>query len=163
MSLWEFAVDRYERPGAKEAFLALQDEYGMDIPVLLFLLWVHENFKADKDELGRFCTAAIDEVKDWREGVIKPLREARRAAKENTTVGSTDYYETTKQVELEAEKRQLMHLERLAEENLTLLPLGQVISMQGLTMLIWKYFKSIGYDPAHKKAKEIQKTLDVVL
>lgn len=139
--LWDFAVERYELDGVKEACLSLQDEYGVDIPVLLFLLWVHENFKGD---LGRFCTAAIEETRDWQQSVIQPLRAARRAAKENSTVGSADYYETTKKVELEAERRQLLHLERLANESLVRLDDGETNSKEICDVLLSEYFEGLG-------------------
>ncbi len=37
--LWTFACAFYGRPGVAAACLALQDEGGADVPLLLYLIW----------------------------------------------------------------------------------------------------------------------------
>lgn len=162
-SLWGFAVERYERDGVKDACLHLQDTYGVDIPVLLFLLWIHESFTGEKGELGRFCKAAIDEVKDWQQGVVQPLRAARRAVKGDAKVGSTEYYETAKRVELEAEKRQLLHLQIMADGHLNRLALGESNSDAVRDELIWSYFEGLGVEKGSEQGFEANRLLDDIL
>ena len=39
-ALWDFAVRLYAEPGVGEACLALQDRFGVDVPLLLWAAWL---------------------------------------------------------------------------------------------------------------------------
>jgi uncharacterized protein (TIGR02444 family) len=75
---WEFSLQLYARPGVADASLALQDRFDADVNMMLFALWAGENRRAltvgDISEL-------IVLVAPWRDGVIRPLRAARRFLK----------------------------------------------------------------------------------
>jgi uncharacterized protein (TIGR02444 family) len=105
--LWRFSLAFYRQPGVSEACIALQDDCGVDVNLLLFLFWLAAE--------GRQVTPAevnqIDETaRGWRELTIIPLRRIRRALKGAATMVSPDrknaLRERIKAVELEAERLQ---------------------------------------------------------
>lgn len=77
-SFWAFSLETYAKPGLAEACLELQDQCDADVNLLLFLLWLgYEGRCLSVQEIG----AIIDLVKPWQEGVVRPLRLARRSLK----------------------------------------------------------------------------------
>lgn len=77
--LWGVAVALYARPEVEAACLALQDEAGVDITLLLFAAWagVRRGVALTPERLQ-----ALDEsLAPWREEVTMPLRRLRRAMK----------------------------------------------------------------------------------
>ena len=104
---WRFSLHFYARPGVADACLALQDQRGADVNLLLFLLWrslSRRSFSAD-------AVRALDEkIRDWRETVVIPLRALRRSLKQGATlVGpavAEPFRARVKALELEAERVQ---------------------------------------------------------
>ena len=74
MGLWNWAVDTYGRSGVTEAALALQDDHGQNVPLLL---WAAFARTTDPEALG----AAAALARTWETTAIRPLRGARRALK----------------------------------------------------------------------------------
>ncbi|MEE8173357.1 MAG: TIGR02444 family protein, partial [Alphaproteobacteria bacterium] len=76
--LWDFSLDVYARPGVEPACLALQDDHGADINVLLAAVWAGTRgvrlTAADLDRL-------LDTAADWHTMVVRPLRAVRRDLK----------------------------------------------------------------------------------
>jgi uncharacterized protein (TIGR02444 family) len=110
--LWEFALRLYGAPGVGEACLLLQDQSGVDVPVLLFSAWLAKNSVA----LSPTEIARIDGlVAGWRNEVIKPLRAVRRRLKSGPHPAPTKETETlrnsVKAVELSSERIELVVLE----------------------------------------------------
>ncbi len=110
--LWDFALRLYGAPGVGDACLVLQDESGVDVPVLLFSAWLARNFVA----LSPSDIARIDGlVQDWRNEVVIPLRAIRRRLKNGPHPAPTGETETlrngVKGVELNSEKIELAILE----------------------------------------------------
>jgi uncharacterized protein (TIGR02444 family) len=102
---WRFSLRFYSRPSVAAACLALQDEAGADINLMLFLLFLAEH----KRQVTREDIARLDgTVRSWRDGVVKPLRELRRALK--TGIGeipiavSETFRGQIKRLELESEQ-----------------------------------------------------------
>jgi uncharacterized protein (TIGR02444 family) len=119
---WRFSLSFYRRPGVSDACIALQDEYGVDVNLLLFLLWL-----ADE---GRLLSAdeirTLDlKVRDWRNLTVVPIRSARRKLKSARTLVDQLQQEAfrtkIKALELEAERLQQQALYALAQAG----PLGQ--------------------------------------
>ena len=83
--------------------LHLQDHHGADVCLLLFLLWQAEDGRA-------FDIAAITRIDasiaSWRDGVVRPLRAARRALPHNAPMRPR-----IKAEELAAERLQLSMIE----------------------------------------------------
>lgn len=72
---WIFSLKVYVKPGVSPTCLAVQDEYGGDVNLLLFCCWQgcmgHSLNK-------RFLRSAMGAVADWQLHVLQPLRLARR-------------------------------------------------------------------------------------
>lgn len=106
---WPWAVERYARPGAEEALLALQDRFGVSIPLALWAMWL--------DERGRDgdVEAALALSERWTPA-IEALRTARRALKPQApAVKDADrkaLRRRVKALELEAERLLMLALER---------------------------------------------------
>lgn len=76
--LWDRVQAFYARPGIAAACLALQDQHGADVTLLLFLLARAESGqRLDADKIARLAAA----LEHWRAGIIAPLRALRRGLK----------------------------------------------------------------------------------
>ena len=104
---WHFSLHFYRQAGVADACLAMQDGCGVDVNLLLFLLW--------RAAAGQLLSAEevkkLDEqVRDWRNLAIGPLREARRRLKNAPTLVEPTKQEAfrtkVKAIELEAERLQ---------------------------------------------------------
>jgi uncharacterized protein (TIGR02444 family) len=104
---WRFSLGFYRQPGVSEACIALQDDAGVDVNILLFILW--------NATLGR--TLSQETVADvearigpWRDATVIPIRALRRALRTPPPVverGAAEAFRTRiKAVELEAERLQ---------------------------------------------------------
>jgi len=113
---WQFSLRFYRQPKVADACIALQEEAGVDVNLLLFLLW-HATLKR---------ALSIGEVADiesriapWRETTVVPLRTVRRALKAPPTLvagPSAEHFRTRiKAVELEAERLQQEAMYALAQ------------------------------------------------
>ena len=112
--LWRFSLGFYRRPGVAEACIRLQDEAGVDVNVMLYLLFLAAHGRAiTADEMNRIEAVAAD----WRAAVVVPLREMRRRLK--STLGAfppaitSDFRNDVKRIELGAERIQQQALEPL--------------------------------------------------
>ena len=76
--LWRFSLRVYRAPGVQQACLALQDDCGADVNLLLLCGWAGSAGRAiDLRRLRR----AVACVAAWQTQVIAPVRAARRAIK----------------------------------------------------------------------------------
>ncbi len=104
---WRFSLKFYRQPGVAEACIALQDDCGVDVNLMLFVLWL----AASGRQLSAEQIKQLDEaVRSWRELTIIPIREARRKLKGAPTLVEADKQEALrtkiKAIELEAERLQ---------------------------------------------------------
>jgi uncharacterized protein (TIGR02444 family) len=104
---WRFSLRIYRQPGVADACIALQDECGVDVNVLLFLLWL----AADKKLIpARNARAVCEQAALWHDDVVVPLRTLRRKLKGGSTLvahNTAELFRTRiKAVELEAERLQ---------------------------------------------------------
>jgi len=104
---WRFSLQFYRLPGVAEACLTLQEDSGVDVNLLLFLLW-------HAVERRRLTPADIERLElmiaPWRTMTVVPLRAIRRALKSPPALietGPAEAFRTRiKAVELEAERLQ---------------------------------------------------------
>lgn len=76
--LWGFAVRLYGYDAIGEHCLALQDEYEVNINILLWCVWCGLERRSLNDEMFSLADSSI---KVWHKEVVAPLREVRRAMK----------------------------------------------------------------------------------
>jgi uncharacterized protein (TIGR02444 family) len=104
---WRFSLGFYRVSGVADACIRLQEEAGIDVNLLLFLLWHATHRRA----LAAAEVAALeDRVAPWRETIVIPLRRMRRALKAPPALVAAAEAEAfrnrIKAVELEAERLQ---------------------------------------------------------
>src|SRR5262249_41036618 len=113
---WRFSLGFYRQPGVADACIALQEEAGVDVNLLLFLLWHATRQRA----FAAADVAALEaKIGAWREATVVPLRSVRRALNSPPALvepGTTEACGTgTKAVELEAERLQQEAMYKLAQ------------------------------------------------
>lgn len=119
-AFWEFSLRTYGTAGVAPACLALQDDHGLDVNLLLYCCWT--------GQLGiRLDTAALERAlafsRPWAEHVVEPLRAARRWMKNDgctqaqiPTDSCRELRETIKAIELRSEQFQQRVLESMAND-----------------------------------------------
>lgn len=77
---WDFSLAFYGKPGVADACVYLQDKYGLDVNIILFCVWVGSTGRGplDANEIG----VCVSRTSDWRGRVIEPLRQIRRACRD---------------------------------------------------------------------------------
>jgi|SRR5690348_7042655 len=108
---WRFSLAFYRRPAVASACLELQDGCGVDVNLLLFLLWLA---LARRQVTAEDVRAFDARVRHWRESAIMPLRSARRALKGGTPLIDA----TTAELFRNRIKAMEIEAERLAQEAL---------------------------------------------
>ena len=105
MSFWNWAVKAYGGEGVAEACLALQDEDGQNVPLLLWAAWLASEDFGISDSLA---TEAAALARNWSDELIVPLRLLRRRLKTELSTGDEGLRlplrEKIKTIELEAER-----------------------------------------------------------
>lgn len=76
---WRFSIAVYAAPGVAGTCLRLQDEFGADVNMLLFVAWIAATRRArmTPQDFDRVTTAAVT----WHDSLVKPVRAARRELK----------------------------------------------------------------------------------
>src|ERR1700710_543458 len=109
---WDFSLGFYAQPGIAEICLDLQDRFGADVNVVLYLLWQAQRRR-------RLTSVKIEKLialtSDWQQHVVRPLREVRRFLKEPGPTWSSDsvasFRQRLKGEELLAERLQQTAME----------------------------------------------------
>lgn len=113
MSLWDWTLEAYARPGVSEACLSLQDDHGLNTSFLLWAVWAEG---ADAAVLAEAANAG----KVWDERVLKPVREVRRTLKASFPAVDDGARESLrdeiKSAELRAERVLMETFESLTED-----------------------------------------------
>jgi uncharacterized protein (TIGR02444 family) len=105
---WAFALAIYARPGVAEACLALQNEAGVDVMMLLMVTFAAVRYRIllTRDEIE----ALDDSCRPWREQIVWPLRTIRAGLKSGPLPAPSSETEQfrarVKAIELAAEKLQ---------------------------------------------------------
>jgi uncharacterized protein (TIGR02444 family) len=100
-SFWRFSLAVYAADGVEDECLALQQEFDIDVNLLLFSAWIgsERGINITQDDI-RSADATIE---SWRNRVVRPLRETRRVLKQART-DREDFRRKVKALELEAEQ-----------------------------------------------------------
>jgi uncharacterized protein (TIGR02444 family) len=98
---WEYSLARYEADGVAPACLLLQDDFGLDINLLLYAGWLaHEGQQLSESHLCELDAL----IADWRERVVRPLRGLRRQLRDYPAAAALR--QQVKSLELQAERQQ---------------------------------------------------------
>src|SRR6266700_7872151 len=116
---WRFSLRLYRAPGVGAACITLQEEAGVDVNLLLFLLWQATQRRA----LTAADIKALDgTIGGWRDTAVIPLRNLRRALKSSPGLvepNTAEAFRTRiKAVELEAERLQQEAMYGLVRDSL---------------------------------------------
>jgi uncharacterized protein (TIGR02444 family) len=124
---WRFSLRFYRQPEVADACLALQEQAGVDVNLLLFLLW---QATLGRELSGNEVAKLEERVGLWREATVVPLRSVRRALRsppDLVTGATAELFRTKiKAVELEAERLQQEAMYELARP----VPLGRKSASQ---------------------------------
>ena len=150
---WRFSLRVYRAPGVQAACLALQDEHGADVNLVLLCAFAgHDGRSLDKRRLRQ----AMARVGDWQSDVIAPVRAARRALKRHPPPDANAAQELRKRilgVELELEDvEQLMLADLLARWPA---PLRRSAPRDAIEANLLRYLNLLGtrpLDEAHVEA-----------
>ena len=116
-AFWDFSLRTYGCSGVPQACLALQDEYGADVNLVLYCCWAGARAGA-LDAAGFDAAGAFS--REWAAQVVHPLRAVRRWMKNDgcdngpvDTPACLALREQVKAVELAAEQLQQLTLASL--------------------------------------------------
>jgi uncharacterized protein (TIGR02444 family) len=111
-AFWAFSLAFYDRPEVAAALLALQDEAGCCVNLVLFALWhgLSGRGRLDKHRMEKAANAARSiEIE-----IVEPLRALRRRLKTQADPDIQELRESIKGIEIEAEKAAQVRLAALA-------------------------------------------------
>jgi uncharacterized protein (TIGR02444 family) len=101
-AFWAFSLDLYARPGVADTCIALQDEHGLDVNLLLLCCWLGWSGKGRLGADGLAATEA--NAAAWRSAVVDKLRQVRRALGTMTAPGVAALRTEVQRLELAAER-----------------------------------------------------------
>lgn len=113
-AFWRFSLRFYARSGVAPLCLSLQDQHGIDVNILFFILFL----SLQERQLTTADIHRIDQTAaEWRTRAVLPLRALRRDLKNSVAAmdaAATEMLRTEiKRCELQAERMQQEMLERL--------------------------------------------------
>lgn len=106
--IWDFVLNYYRQQGVSEAAIKLQDAAGIDVNMILFLMWLSGQSKA----LAEADMKKLSEASHvWQRSVVVPIRNIRRLLKENAPFVEQEtalaYRKKVQALEIEGEQLQL--------------------------------------------------------
>lgn len=107
---WDYSLKLYARPGVADACIVLQDEFDLDVNLILFCIW------AGAEGPGRLTAEELAESRNrsnrWQGEVVQRLRNIRRTLKVDSLGATTElvarFRPKAQALELDAE-----HVEQL--------------------------------------------------
>jgi uncharacterized protein (TIGR02444 family) len=117
LPIWDFVLGYYRQPGVSEAAIALQDSAGIDVNMVLFLMWA----AAQRQSFAAAEIRAIGEkTQPWQHKVVVPVRAVRRLLKENAPLveaaAAQDFRKKVQALEIEGEQLQLTAMAALCAD-----------------------------------------------
>jgi uncharacterized protein (TIGR02444 family) len=116
-TFWDFSLRFYSRKKVAEACLALQEEHGADVNLILLIAWAAQRRTIlDTPHLRRLIKATAR----WQRDIILRLRTVRRALSAasggESTAHRTKFREAVKVLELRAEQIEQITLESVLSD-----------------------------------------------
>ena len=114
-TFWDWSLTVYNRPGLADTLIALQDEAGLDVNLILWCCWCGATGRGETPEFA--IRSAVEMSKNWADQVTAPLRAARRALKTtrlpHSEAAADALRDKVKAVELESERLLQLQLEHI--------------------------------------------------
>ncbi|MGI9258517.1 MAG: TIGR02444 family protein [Gammaproteobacteria bacterium] len=163
IDFWSYSLDAYSRPGVATACLALQEDLGLDVNVLLYCCW-HGTTRGLLND--RDFTTLLEFTNRWSSALVKPLRSARSWLKDDgcdiDRIPREDceaLRQRIKEAELASER-----LQQLAMESLSVAPNEdlQPDSAQGALQNIATYLRTLDASVSDESCKNLAAILSVV-
>ena len=114
--IWDFVLNYYGRKGVSDALIGLQDNHGIDVNMLLFLMWMAAQSKSVAADDVKFVSTTSQA---WQRAVVVPIRGVRRLLKENAPLvpaeAAAAFRKKVQAIELEGEQLQLNAMAALVE------------------------------------------------
>jgi uncharacterized protein (TIGR02444 family) len=101
-AFWRFSLAFYALPRVADALIALQDNAGFDVNLILYGLWLGHCGRGRLD--GGKLAAAERAIDSLRSGVVAPLRQLRRTLKPSLEADIRSLREAIGALELAAER-----------------------------------------------------------
>jgi uncharacterized protein (TIGR02444 family) len=106
--IWDFVLGYYRQQGVSESAIALQDSAGVDVNMILFLMWL----ASQKRTLAAGEARTVSEKSiGWQHNVVVPVRNVRRLLKESAPLVEQElalaFRKKVQALELEGEQLQL--------------------------------------------------------
>ena len=115
-NFWDFSLKIYRLPGVADRLIALQDDLGADVNLVLFCCWCGQEGRLPLD--ATFFERVDRNFEEWRREVIEVLRSLRREMKGGIKGISPETSEPirgeVKRLELNAERAMQSALAMLA-------------------------------------------------
>lgn len=106
--IWDFVLNYYGHKGVSDALIGLQDNHGIDVNMLLFLMWMAAQSKSVAADDVKFVSTTSQA---WQRAVVVPIRGVRRLLKENPPLvpaeAAAAFRKKVQAIELEGEQLQL--------------------------------------------------------
>ena len=110
-AFWHFSLRLYRRPEVPAVCIDLQDQHGLDVNLLFFIVFLAINQRrVTADDIRRIDAY----IRDWRARVVQPLRALRRDLKGGITPVDANATEALRS----AIKRDELQAERLQQETM---------------------------------------------
>jgi uncharacterized protein (TIGR02444 family) len=113
--IWDFVLNYYGRKGVSDTLIGLQDTHGIDVNMLLFLMWMSAQSKSVAADDVKFVSTTSQA---WQRAVVVPIRGVRRLLKENAPLvpaeAAAAFRKKVQAIELEGEQLQLNAMAALA-------------------------------------------------
>ena len=139
---WEYSLALYAKSGVSGDGLMLQDEYGLDVNLILFCIWAGAEGPGELTEVE--LSECVARAGQWQTEVVVPIRRIRRALKQDALGATSElvriYRPRVQGLELESE-----HVEQLLLA--TLVPqsrggTGKVVALKNTQ----RYLQQVGLD-----------------
>jgi uncharacterized protein (TIGR02444 family) len=72
---WQFSVNQWQNKSLQQHLLALQNEQGFRVNILLLAMWLSFEHKT----ISPYLNDLISQSRSWHEQVVAPIRKARQA------------------------------------------------------------------------------------
>jgi uncharacterized protein (TIGR02444 family) len=114
---WNFSLEIYARTGVAEACLALQNEFGVDVNMVLYCVWLADQGRALDDAAAGDCIAITH---PWQTRMVSIIRELGRACRNDSLLAPEAFRESIRRELARVE----LHAERIEQELLLAFSIG---------------------------------------